>query len=76
MPKLPEDSGHLGMNILCTAEHFVHSAQDLLKAGKTVRLGYQSYSGLKDCTKENFHERVCNRILQRTKCEPRFQWLP
>ena len=31
MPELPEDSVHLGMNILCMAEHFVNLAQDLLK---------------------------------------------
>ena len=76
MPELPEDSGHLGMNILCTAEHFVNLAQDLLKAGMTVRLGYQDYSGLNDCIKEIIHEQVSNWILQRTKCEPHFQWLP
>ena len=63
------------MNILCAAEHFVHSAQDLLKAGKTARLGYESYAGLKDGIEEIIHEHVSNWTLQRTKCEPLFQWL-
>ena len=37
MPELPEDSVHLGMNVLCMAEDLVNLFQDLLKKNLHVR---------------------------------------
>ena len=37
MPELPEDSVHLGMNILCMDEDIVNLLQDLLKKNLHVR---------------------------------------